>query len=76
MATDEFEVPPFDPGNPPKLLMFFRNGLVAVFDQHDRQMPRYQRANSHREAMFLMKEDGIDWWLIPRIEGDPIFGEV
>lgn len=55
----------------PRAIIFFGSGRVAVFDGNRQQMPKYQTAESHGEAIEMLVADGIDWRKIPECRGWP-----
>lgn len=44
----------------PTAVIFFANGLAAVFSADGRQMPKYQKGR-HRDTIRALEADGIDW---------------
>jgi len=55
----------------PVAIMFFPNGMAAVFDQFDGQMGKYQGAGQHQEVIAALKADGYDWRTM-RVDGWPL----
>jgi hypothetical protein len=57
--------------NRPSCVMFFPNGMAAVFDESGNQMPQYQGAGQHPEVIAALKSDGFDWRDL-RVDGFPL----
>lgn len=55
----------------PVNVMFFPNGMAAVFDQYGQQMGKYQGAGKHPEVIAALKADGYDWRDM-RVDGWPL----
>jgi hypothetical protein len=58
----------------PHGIIFFPNGLAAVFDGFGRQLPKYQEG-SHATTIKLLAADGYDWRELPDRTGVPQEGE-
>lgn len=55
----------------PVNIMFFPNGMAAVFSQYGEQMGKYQGAGKHPEVIAAPKADGYDWQDL-RVDGLPL----
>jgi hypothetical protein len=44
----------------PVAIIFFNNGMAAVFDQHGEQMGKYQ-GGVHKDVIAALEADGYNW---------------
>lgn len=55
---------------PPRSVIFFPNGLAAVFDAKGRQMGRFQ-VGKHADTIAALAAAGFPYEGLPHVEGSP-----
>lgn len=55
----------------PTQIIFFPNGMAAVFDNAGNQLGKYQGAGQHPHVIEALKADGYDWRDM-RVDGFPL----